>query len=301
MKILKWVSIVLGVVILLLVAGVGLAWRKSASVIGRRWDVQARPVAIPSDSASLARGGHLVEAIAKCYECHGANLGGTLMINEPAFAVVPAPNLTRGRGGVGSTYTELDWVRAIRHGLRRDSTALVIMPAEAYQFMSDADLGAVIAFVRSVAPVDSTWPAPVFGPVSRMLLAQDKLPVFPAAIVNHERTGLSFPAADTAVEYGRYLADIGGCTTCHNHAMSGGEVQAGPPGSPPAANLTPGGMPQWTEAEFVRSLREGKTRDGRDIDNAMMPWQLSGRMTDAEIHAMWLFLRSLPAKELGEL
>jgi hypothetical protein len=82
--------------------------------------------------------------------------------------------------------------------------------------------------------------------------------------------------------------------------MSGGANAAGPQGSLPPANLTPGGKPQWTEAEFVRTLREGKTQDGRDIDNSSMPWRGFGHMTDAEIHAVFTWLRSLPAKELGQ-
>jgi hypothetical protein len=110
---------------------------------------------------------------------------------------------------------------------------------------------------------------------------------------------MTFPAPDTSAAYGQYLANAGGCTSCHNPAMSGGGV-AGPPGSPPPPNLTLGGIPHWTEADFVRALREGKTPDGRDLNNNFMPWRSSGRMTDAEIHALWLWMRSLPAKQLGE-
>jgi hypothetical protein len=132
-----------------------------------------------------------------------------------------------------------------------------------------------------------------------MLIALDKLPLFPVALVDHRREGMTFPAPDTTAEYGRYLANTGGCTACHNPAMSGGG-SGGPPGSPMPPNLTPGGIPHYTEADFMRVLREGRTPDGRSLDNAFMPWRASGRMTDAEIHAVWLFLRSLPAKQLGE-
>ncbi len=147
--------------------------------------------------------------------------------------------------------------------------------------------------------VDRSWPTRAFGPIATVLIALDKLPIFPVAIVNHTREGMVYPPADTTAAYGRYLADIGGCTSCHNAAMSGGGP-GGPPGSPPPSNLTPGGIPHYTEADFSRVLREGRTPDGRELDNDFMPWRSSGRMTDAEIHAVGLFLRSLPAKQLGE-
>ena len=53
------------------------------------------------------------------------------MLEQPsAFGTLAAPNLTRGAGGLGSTFTDTDWVRAIRHGIHRDGTSLLIMPSE---------------------------------------------------------------------------------------------------------------------------------------------------------------------------
>lgn len=299
MKILKGLGIAVGAVLVCVLLFAGWAAFRTYRVSHRTWNVTVTPVPIPTDSAAIAHGEHLVKAVAKCGDCHGEDLAGGIFFADITFARLASPNLTRGQGGLGSVYTDLDWVRAIRHGLNPASRPLAMMPAEAYQFMNDADLGAVIAYVQRVPAVDRAWSARTFGPIATMLIALDQMPLFPAAIVNHTREGMTFPPADTTTAYGHYLANIGGCTSCHNAAMSGGGA-GGPPGSPPAANLTPGGIPTWTEADFVRVLREGKRPDGRELDDNFMPWRASGRMTDAEIHAVWLWLRSLPAKGLGE-
>ena len=298
-KLLRWLGIAVVVLVCALLLGASIVYAVSSRRINRRYNVAAEPVAIPTDSASRARGRHLVEAVAKCPDCHRANLGGGRFIDDPALARVAAPNLTRGRGGAGNRFRDADWVRVIRHGVLPGGRGAIIMPAEAYVHLSDADLGAVIAYVKSVPPVDTTWPPPRFGPVGRTLLALDKLPVFPAASIDHARRNVATPASDTTVAYGRYLANTGGCHSCHNAALSGGANAAGPPDSPPAANLTPTGLAGWTEEMFVRVLREGKKPDGSAVDDNFMPWRSSGKMSDAEIHAVWLYLRSVPPKEMG--
>ena len=300
MKVLKWLGILVGACLVLACLGYAGIYVASNRFLHKARSVPTAAVAIPTDSAAIAHGRHLAEAVNKCTDCHGDDLGGKVFLAAGPFATIVAPNLTRGAGGIAAHYNDADWERAVRHGIGGDGRALAIMPAEAFQFLSDADLGAVLAYVRSVPAVDRTLPATSFGPIGRMLIARKKLPMFPVEVVNHARTGYTYPAADTSTEYGHYLANIGGCTSCHNPAMSGGPNPAGPPNSPPPANLTPGGKPQWTEAEFLRTLREGKTQDGRDIDVNFMPWRSSGRMTDAEIHAVYRWLRSLPAKELGQ-
>jgi mono/diheme cytochrome c family protein len=299
MKILKWLGIAVVTLIVGVVVGAGVAYARSSSRLAHKYTVPTETVAIPTDSAALARGAHIVDAIAKCKDCHGANLAGTMFINDPAFGQIAAPNLTRGRGGAAGTYRTEDLVRVIRHGVMPDGRGAVIMPAEAYTYMSDADLGAVIAYVKSVPAVDSQWPLPHLGPVARALIALNQATVFSADSIDHTRTGLTYPAEDTSVAYGRYLANIGGCSGCHNHSFSGGG-RGGPPGSPPPWNLTPTGLAGWTEANFVTVLREGKAPDGRAINNAFMPWRSSGHMTDAEIHAVWKFLQTVPAKEMGQ-
>jgi len=73
---------------------------------------------------------------------------------------------------------------------------------------------------------------------------------------------------------------------------------AGPPGLPPASNLTPAGIGSWTEVDLTRALREGKRPDGSQLDE-FMPSKVFRGMTDAEIHAVWLYLTSVPARPFG--
>jgi mono/diheme cytochrome c family protein len=301
MKIVKWIGIALGVLCVILLIGVGVAWAVSARSINKTFAPTVAAVAVPSDSAALARGRHIVEAIAKCVDCHGQDLGGTQMIDNGAFGRVAAPNITRGTGSRTLAYADVDWVRAIRHAVKPDGRPAAIMPAESFIYMSDADLGAVIAYAKSVPPVDRSFAAPSFGPVARALMAAGKLPIFPAAYVDHTRSSVrTAPSPDTTVAYGDYLTQIGGCRGCHNQSMSGGPITGGDPNSPPAANLTPGGIGGWEESDFVRLLRTGKRWHSEQMVSDYMPWRSSGKMTDDEIHAIWLYLQTLPSRELGQ-
>jgi hypothetical protein len=92
---------------------------------------------------------------------------------------------------------------------------------------------------------------------------------------------------------------VGGCKGCHGPNLSGGKIASGDPAWPPAANLTPSGnLGRWTEHEFAQTLRTGKRPDGSTLNSAMH-WKLAGQMTDEEMHAMWLYLRSVPARAFG--
>lgn len=97
-------------------------------------------------------------------------------------------------------------------------------------------------------------------------------------------------------EHGRYLVESSGCAGFHGYGLSGGRV-AGPPGLPPAANLTPAGIGHWKEADLTRALREGKP-DGTAI-NPFMPLDTYRNMTDLEIAAIWKHLTSVPPKPFG--
>ena len=200
MKVLKWVGYVAGaLVILVSLAAASVAvisWHKLA----RTSDVAVAPISVPSDEAAVARGRHLADAVTKCVHCHGANLGGSMFIDDAAFARLPAPNITRGRGGRGAAYSDAELARLIRHGIKRDGRPAVIMPSSSYQYLSDADLGAIIAYVRSMPNVDRAWPAPKFGPVFRSLVTFGVFPAFPADHIDHSRSSAMNVAEDTTAD-----------------------------------------------------------------------------------------------------
>ena len=82
------------------------------------------------------------------------------------------------------------------------------------------------------------------------------------------------------MEYGGYLATIGGCRGCHGLALAGDA-------NPDAPDITVGRLASWTEEDFFRALREGLRPDGSAIDPEKMPWVTERPMTDDEIRAVW--------------
>jgi cytochrome c553 len=286
-----------GALAMLLVLTAGVVYARSERRLDRVHPVAlAMPRAIPRDSATVARGAHLA-IITTCVLCHGADLGGAVYSDDALLGTIAGPNLTRGRGGRGAELTEADVVRAVRHGVRRDGTSLIVMPSEVYAHVGEEDLAALVAYAQQLAPVDRVVPPSRFGPLGRALLAAGKLNILVAektpALPLRARVA---PAATAA--YGRYLADIAGCHGCHGYGLSGGRV-AGPSSFPAAANLTPAGaVVRWTEADFARAMREGRRPDGTAIDG-FMPWRIYANMTDDELRALWLYLRSVPPREFG--
>jgi cytochrome c553 len=297
MRTLRIIGVLVATVAGIAVVAVTAVYVVSGRELRRTYTVPETALAIPSDSATLARGAHLVLAVGNCTECHGEDLGGKVYADMGPLGVIAGPNLTRGRGGIGGELTATDWVRALRYGVRRDGTSLIVMPSEVYVHLSDADLAAVIAYARQMPPVDREVPATRFGPVGRALLAAGKLNIL-VAPKTRRLTYDSVVPPGVSVAYGRYLADISGCHGCHGYGLSGGRV-AGPEGLPPASNLTPAGaITSWAEADFVRAMRQGRRPDGSVLDR-FMPWPVLGRMTDDELRAIWLYLRSVPPKAFG--
>jgi hypothetical protein len=211
------------------------------------------------------------------------------MSDDFAFARLTAPNLTAGKDGIGSSYTDTDWVRSIRYGVRRDGKPLLFMPSEAFTNFSDADLGAIIAYLKTLPPGDmAVAPARTIGPVARIIYLTGNFPLIPAEIIDRTRTR---PAVTPGVttEYGKYLAETGGCTGCHLPSLAGQKM-----GPTISANLTRGGpLKSWNEADFMKAIRTGTRPDGTKISEAM-PWKSMVTLTDDELRAMWLYIISLP-------
>jgi cytochrome c553 len=284
--------------VIVVLGGASAVWVRGGRMIGRRYDVPPHAsLTIPSDSASLERGRHIASAIATCTLCHGDDLGGAVYADEGAFGFVAGPNLTSGRGGIAPDLQDEDWVRAIRYGIGRDGASLLIMPSEVYVHLGDADLAALIAYLKQLPPVHRELEPTRFGWLGRMLTGAGRLNLL---VASKTEPLLSVPTVEPGVtkEYGRYLVETAGCAGCHGYGLSGGRV-AGPPDLPPASNLTPGSpFSLWTEAQFFTAMRAGTRPDGTTMDE-FMPWRQLGRMSDDELRAIWLYVGSVPAKPFG--
>lgn len=296
-KLLKWLGLAIAGLIGLLIVAVVLVYVISGSRINQTYSVPVAALDIPADEAALAHGEHIA-ATRGCADCHGENLGGAVMIDEFPVGLFYGPNLTAGSGGVGATYSDEDWVRALRHGVGLDQKPLLFMPSQEFYYLSDEDLAALIAYLKSVPPVDNPPTESSVGPLARGLFLAGQFPLLPAEVIDHTGPRPDAPAPGVTAEYGQYLAV--GCTGCHGENGAGGPIPGAPPDWPPAANLTPSGnLAHWTEAEFISTLRTGVTPEGKELDRAYMPWPNIGRMTDDELKALWLYLKTLPAPAMA--
>jgi cytochrome c553 len=277
------------IVALLVIAGLGIVGL-SEMKLRKVHAIPPESITVPDDSASIERGRHLATAISKCTECHGEDLGGQVMEMGPLGAFT-ASNLTSGQGGVGPR-NDAEWVRGIRHGVRPDGRALVFMPSMVFAALNQEDLGAIVAYVKSMPPVDHVLPATHLGPIGRLLIVLKPERMLPVEGIDHSAPVPTVLPPALTPEYGKYLTVTGGCTYCHGDNLKGG-IQEGPPGTPPSADLTSSGpTAKWSESDFASALRTGQRPDGTSI-NPFMPWRSARLMTDEEIQAVWAYLRKL--------
>jgi mono/diheme cytochrome c family protein len=246
---------------------------------------------------AIRTGRHIVESRTSCNGCHANDFGGASIIDVEFVGHWVAPNLTSGEGSVTKGFTANDWDRAVRHGVRRNGHTSS-MPSQDFLNLTDHELSDIVAYIRSVPPVNRDTGAVKFGPVFAFLIATDPKP-FVAFTIDHNKPHVVEPPVEApSVELGQHIVQV--CRGCHGPQLSGGKM-VGDPNMPIVANLTPHatGLKAWSESDFIRALREGKRRDGTAISK-MMPWKAYGQMTDTELKAVWAYLQTVPAVEKGK-
>jgi mono/diheme cytochrome c family protein len=191
-------------------------------------------------------------------------------------------------------------VRSIRHGVRPNGTALLFMPSTEFYYLSEVDLGRVIAYIKSVPPENRKMPPSQLSFTGRIVMNITKEITFlPAEIIPHDAPRPQAPKAGATPEYGEYLTYS--CKVCHGLTLSGGEIPGFPPEWPAAPNLTFGNgsrLPGWSEADFIQLIRTGM-KHAHAINPDYMPWESYRHMTDEELRAVYAYLKSLPPKEFG--
>lgn len=292
-KILKWIGIVLGSLVgLILVAGVVLYLIGNAR-LNKTYELPPDNIVVPTDSASIEYGKHRVRTM--CIGCHGEDLSGItdFVALDPVFRLDSA-NLTSGQGGIGAEFaTDEDYVRAIRHGVGRDGKGIFMPAVLSFQYLSDEDLGAIIAYLKTVPPVDHETRGLQTTVLSKIMFGAGLFGNLPAEDVGH-KTAVTAPAPGATVEYGEYIVSINGCRDCHGQDLAGGPFPD-PSVKKISPNLTPGGeLSAWSEADFMNAVRAGKTPSGYQLNPELMPWKEIGGLTDDELKAIHLYLQSLP-------
>lgn len=257
----------------------------------------------------LEHGTYLMESIVACGNCHTpkdpvtgsevANMAyaGSFVIREPVFTAY-APNITMDvETGVGS-WSDDELIVAIRDGLRPDGTLIgPPMPSPFYRTMSDYDVRAIVAYMRTIAPIKNLVPKSEYN-----------IPLPP----NYGPRIGSVPPVDKkdSIAYGRYVTHtLGHCTECHtpldkgqndfSRTNFGGRVFENIFGlgiTTVALNITPhptAGIGDWTDQEIKRAITKGISRNGRELAKAMA-FQYYKNISEEDQKAIVTYLRSLP-------
>jgi len=253
---------------LVLLAGLALYFTGIKKLTQTYPNLSVETVDIPTDPEAIIRGQHIA-IIWSCTKCHGDDLGGQLIDNSAFSGTISAMNLTSGSSGIASRYTEADWIRAIRHGVKPNGQVEILM--NNYSTMSDQDLGDLLAYLKQLPPIDSSQPAMRFGvtlPIGSALGIWT-----PAAErIDHNAPRPAEPVSGTTVDYGQYLSAV--CTECHRAKNIGIALK------------------DWSQEDFFRAFRTGVLPNGGQLNKAM-PLKTFGEMNDTELSALWLYFHSL--------
>jgi mono/diheme cytochrome c family protein len=290
-KFLKWLGIGLVVLVGLVVTAALVLYFMGRSTLNKTRTVTPLAVSIPNDEASLDRGEHMVDV--NCTSCHGADLAGDVLLDDPMIGTIYTPNIT----GLADRRTDQQLVLAIRHAVGADGRQILAMPSEAFAHFSAEDLGAIIAYLKTVPYIEKETPPPDLSFIAHIMVAAGVMGDLSAAeIIDHDGPFTRMPEVGANQAYGEYLSAL--CASCHGEDLSGAQ----PPiqGSPIAPNLTPGGgLAAWSEAEFIQTIRTGVTPSGHQMDPEYMPWKSWAKFHDEELQAIWLYLASLPPREMN--
>lgn len=276
-------SLVLGSAALVLVA-IGVLYVLGERVLNQVHDYPLADVDVSADPATLAEGERLA-SITGCRGCHRPDLSGHVFFDGGALVGrAVASNLSV----VAEQYADAQLAHTIRYGRRPDGRAMLGMPSSMYYHLADQDLAAIIAYLRSVPAVEKALPATRLGPLGRLALLSDELPLDAAMIA---RMGPRLPPPDPgdAVAWGRYIA-LTSCTECHGLDLRGhvfGDGHAIPGLAIAAA---------YSDAQFIHFMRTGEALGNRELElMSDMSRERFSHLTDDEIQALHAFLRTLGA------
>lgn len=256
----------------------------------------------------VARGKYLA-TIAGCLECHtpfGPNnqidvsrafAGGQLFDLGP-LGKVYSKNLTPdAETGIGS-WTDDEIKIAIRTGVERDGTHIFpVMPYLTFNNMADADIDAIVAYLRTVPAIRNQVPD------RQLNVPTDGLPTPPY------RTGITAPDPSDTAARGQYLMTaITACTDCHTPVdeksgqpimekyLAGGQPYEGPWGTIYGGNITPDkdtGIGNWSDEDIARVLHQGVLPESQQWRRViLMPWDAYSPLTDQDTAAIVHFLRN---------
>ena len=272
--------VVLGSLLALIVVAYAVVYLLSERIVQRTYEVPPITISVPTDAESIAEGRRLA-TIRGCFNgCHGKDAHGAVMFDEPMIARIVAPNLPASV----RHYTDPQLAVIIRNGLRPDGRSVLVMPAEEYMWLTDGDLGRILAFLKSLPVVDGPGPGIRPGPLGRIGLVTGKFKTVVQLIADAKAPP---EAAGEQATFGRYLARTT-CTSCHGTDLRGA--------STPdfiAPDLRIAGA--YSLDQFTHLIRTGEGLGGRKL-NTMGAWakKALSQFNDMEIAALYSYLHGLP-------
>jgi cytochrome c553 len=266
--------------------------------VGKVYDVPVPNVTRSADPAVIARGKHLVSSIAACAaeHCHGPDLGGGEPIVMGPVGTMAGANLTSAN--LGAAYSDGEFARVIRHGVKKDGRTVLLMPAQDISWLPDSDVVAIVSYLRVVPGVERENHSSAAKTLGKVLDRNDQIVLDVARRIDHANLPVA-PAPEPTAKYGSFL--VRQCTGCHGEHLSGGRIPGTPPSIPATANLTPDatGLAGWTFDDFEKLMRTAQRKSGKPLD-PFMPVENWKNLDDTEMHALWAYLQTLPATPYGK-
>lgn len=296
-KILLGAGLVLGGAI----AGIGIYAGSKVSAFNASmdhvYDIPVPSLSRSSDPAVLARGKHLAESVGACAtaDCHGTDLGGGKTLDMGPLGTLAGPNLSNG---LLTAYSDGELARLIQYGVKRDGRSVRLMPVQDFNWLPQADLVAMISYLRSIPAVDRPNGKTEVKPLAKILDRRNEI-IFDVA----RRTSVAkldtAPAPSPTADYGRFLARL--CMGCHGEGLGGGRIPGAPPSLPIPSNITPHetGLAGWTYDDFLTLLNTGRRKNGLAL-NPFMPYEAWAKFDDVEKKALWAYLQTVPPRPFGQ-
>jgi mono/diheme cytochrome c family protein len=276
----KWLGTALaGLLTLVPVAALGLAavgyWK-----LNRTHDNPVPEVTVAVTPERVARGERFEPL---CSSCHAPETGASLagrdfLVDAPPIGRMYAPNLTPAHL---ADWSDGEIIRAIREGIHRHGRALMIMPSSIFRNLSDADAEAIVAWLRSLEPVEPDTPPTRLNVLGAMLV--NFVPVL--RMQEPITEPVTAPPPGPTAAYGAYLTSIS-CEFCHGAKLLGDPVFEAP-------GLIAAGI-GWSGEQFVDFIRTGRKPSGSESDPSVMPWKdLSAFFDDDDLLAIHAHLATL--------
>ncbi len=289
----KWPGLVLSgllALIFLAVTAVALVGFFRLNVASHRYTVSDIQVSMTPEN--IARGERLAHI---CTDCHASAKGSLpldgldLLANTadaPPIGTLIGTNLTPG--GPLAGWSDGEIIRAIREGIDKGGKPLLGMPSVAFRHMSDEDVQALVAYLRSQPEVENNLPDRNLNILGALFVG---LGQFPSSAQPPITGPVTAPPRGTA-RYGDYLVRAFGCEDCHGPDLDGAGVMMGS-----GVNLTLI-APGWNEDQFIQLFRSGTSPSGRKIEPEAMPWQAYNEaFSDDELRDIYTYLHSLEPVE----